>query len=724
MMKTSSEPGIPFPLTIGQRLLAMVVIFILALGAILAFTHTAVKTLELDMVVMDVAGRQRMMIQRHLNEMMLASHGIQTERQRTQTALLDSVEALQYGGTVVVNLDTDERRSIPAAPTDRIRALLEEQRSLLERFFANTRTLLEDPMHAPSSDSFALLNRLQRDLQQNADAVFKSFGTHSRHNIMNLLRNEPIIGVLVVILSLILARQVMATSRRLEREIEQRKKAEDERNRFFALSPDLFCIIGFDGRFKVLNPAWERDLGYSLAELQEHAMTTFVHDEDRSALVAELEALKRGRINAQFENRFMGKDGSVNWLLWNTTASQRDRVLYATARNMNERKSYEEELALRDRSMNSATSGILIADARQPDMPTVYCNAAFEKITGYATEEVLGRNCRFLQGTDHQQPGLAAIRQAIQQGTEAKAELRNYRKDGSLFWNEFYIAPVKDQAGCLTHFIGIQTDVTQRKNQEAELAHKTRALAQSNAELQQFAYVASHDLQEPLRMVASYTQLLEKRYHGKLDKDADEFIGYAVDGANRMQRLIRDLLEYSRVGSESRATETTDCHLVLQQVMRNLSEAIKEHQAEVTHDPLPTVQANPTHLTQVFQNLIGNALKFKRGDSAQIHVGSKAFPDHWEFSVRDNGIGIPTEQLDRIFAIFQRLHSRHAYPGTGIGLAICKRIVEKHGGNIWVESEIGKGSIFSFTVPRAFMTPVPDVSRIDQDPRNSAGERT
>lgn len=593
-MNGSSRPRMPSPLTIGQRLLAMVIIFMLALGAILVFTYAAVKTLEFDVVVLDVAGRQRMMIQRHLNEMLLASHGIQADFQRTQQLLLNSVDALQNGGDVIVNLYTNERHSIPAAPTGRIRNLLEQQRSLLEHFFAKTKALLlENPEHFPSAESYALLNQLQHELVQNADTVFKLFSDHSRQNILNLLRSEPAVGFLVIILSMILARQVMATSRRLEREIEQRKQAEEAR------------------------------------------------------------------------------------------------------------KSYEEELALRNRSINSATNGILIVDARQPDMPTVYCNAAFKKITGYDPEEVLGRNCRFLQGTDQQQPGLETIRQAVRQGTEAKAELRNYRKDGSLFWNELYIAPVKDQQGRLTHFIGIQTDVTQRKQQETELVDKTRELAQSNAELQQFAYVASHDLQEPLRMVASYTQLLDKRYRGKLDQDADEFIGYAVDGATRMQGLIRDLLEYSRVGSENKSFEQTDCEVVLEQVRYNLSASIREHQAEVAHDPLPTVQVNPTHLTQVFQNLIGNALKFQADAPAKIHVGARALTDGWEFSVRDNGIGIQIDQLNRIFSIFQRLHGEGEYPGTGIGLAICKRIVEKYGGTIRVESEPGKGSTFYFTL----MTP-------------------
>lgn len=699
MMNALSRLGMTFSWNIGQRLTAMVVIFIFTLCAILAFTLTTIKNFQLDAVVVDIAGRQRMMIQRHFNETMMVSHGVQLDLQKTRDVLLNSLEALKNGGAVIVNLYTGERITIPPAPTTQVRDFLDRQRLLLEQFFIKTETLLLDARgHSPSSESFSSLNQIQDELQRNADEVVKWFSIHSRQKILGLLKSGSLIGILVIILSVVLARQVMSASNRLEQEIEKRKKAEDERNKFFSLSQDLFCIAGLDGQFKMLNPAWEVTLGYSIDELHNQPFMKFVHPDDRISTINELEELRKGHPSSHFENRYIGKDGSYIWLLWNATPSPGADLIYATARNITEQKLYEEELALRDRSINSATNGILIADARQPDMPIVYCNEAFEKITGYAKEDVLGQNCRFLQGQDRNQPGLLEIRRALREGIEARAELRNYRKDGTLFWNEFYIAPVKDIRGTVTHFIGVQIDITRRKNRESDLARLTEELARSNAELQQFAYVASHDLQEPLRMVASYTQLLAKRYKGKLDEDADAFIGYAVDGANRMQQLIRDLLEYSRVGSETQAFEKTDCDQVFQHVMSNLSASIQEHQTEMTQDVLPMVQAHPTLLTQVFQNLIGNALKFQGDSRPKIHVGARALTDGWEFSIRDNGIGIAPDQRDRIFTIFQRLHSRSEYPGTGMGLAICKKIVEIHGGKIWVESEPGKGSTFYFTI--------------------------
>jgi signal transduction histidine kinase len=245
----------------------------------------------------------------------------------------------------------------------------------------------------------------------------------------------------------------------------------------------------------------------------------------------------------------------------------------------------------------------------------------------------------------------------------------------------------------------LQREVAERQRAEKELAEKTIELQRSNAELRQFAYVASHDLQEPLRMVTSYTQLLAKRYQDKLDRDASEFIGFAVEGVNRMQLLIRDLLEYSRTGTRGKVLAMTDCNGVLDATLKNLQAVIEESHARITRDPLPVVMADEIQLGQLFQNLIMNAIKYQDRKPPEIHVGCKQEENRWLFWVRDNGIGIDPAYAERIFVIFQRLHSRQEYPGTGIGLAICKKIVERHGGKIWVKSELGKGSTFYFTIP-------------------------
>lgn len=283
---------------------------------------------------------------------------------------------------------------------------------------------------------------------------------------------------------------------------------------------------------------------------------------------------------------------------------------------------------------------------------------------------------------------------------EGIIEYRVYDSEGKLHDLEGHMKVIKwaDKREVL---LTINMDVTERKNATRELSRYAQELKRSNEELQQFAYVASHDLQEPLRMVTSYMQLLQQRYKEQLDPDAQEFISYAVDGASRMKALIQDLLTYSRVETAAREFSTVDMNEVVKTVQRHLRFTLEETKTAITFDEMPKIRADEQQITQLFQNLISNAIKFRSDQDPHIHIGVKKEGRFWQFCVQDNGIGIDQQYYQRIFIIFQRLHNRSKYPGTGIGLAICKKVVERHGGNIWVESTPGQGTTFFFTLPAA-----------------------
>jgi PAS domain S-box-containing protein len=324
----------------------------------------------------------------------------------------------------------------------------------------------------------------------------------------------------------------------------------------------------------------------------------------------------------------------------------------------------------------------------------VLVNRETERLFGYSRNELLGQPIELLvpPRPRERRPGVRnaffAHPQPLAMG--AGRDLYGIRKDGTEMPVEIGLNPMETDAGLFV--LACVVDITDHERTETELRR-------SNNELERFAYVVSHDLQEPLRMVGSYVQLLGKRYKGKLDADADEFIGYALDGALRMQRLIEELLAYARVGTRGVAFVPTDANAVLATALGSLKLAVDESRASVTHDPLPTVQGDPGQLKHVFLNLIANALKFRGSEPPRVHISATRCDSAWRFSVRDNGIGIAPESFERIFVIFQRLHGPPDYPGTGIGLAIARKIVERHGGRIWVESEPGRGATFLFTLP-------------------------
>jgi PAS domain S-box-containing protein len=332
----------------------------------------------------------------------------------------------------------------------------------------------------------------------------------------------------------------------------------------------------------------------------------------------------------------------------------------------------------------------------------VLLNLQAETQFGYRRDELLGQKVKNIIPEGFAEriiaDGTRSAAEALAQQIGAGIELVGRRKDGSEFPIEIMLSPLESAEGTLV--TAAIRDITERKESDEHLAKTVEELKRSNDDLQQFAYVSSHDLQEPLRMVSSYTQLLAKRYKGRLDSDADEFITFAVDGCNRMQGLIQDLLAYSRAGTNERKLREVPSENALQKALINLRAAIKQSGAVVTHDALPAVTTDETQLTQVFQNLVGNAIKYRRAEEPRVHVSAARNDcNEWTFSVRDNGLGIDSQYFERIFVLFQRLHGRDEFEGTGIGLAVCKRIVERMGGKIWVESQPEKGSTFYFALP-------------------------
>jgi PAS domain S-box-containing protein len=324
-----------------------------------------------------------------------------------------------------------------------------------------------------------------------------------------------------------------------------------------------------------------------------------------------------------------------------------------------------------------------------------------ERLTGYRADEILGRPVTAFYTVEDIASGLAEreLETAAVQG-RFETEGWRVRKDGSTFWASVVLSPIRDATGAVRGYVKITRDLTERKLADAALAERTRELEISNRDLLEFASVASHDLQEPLRKVASFCQLLARQYQGQLDEEADEYIGFVVDGAIRMQQLINDLLALARVGRSGAKRTGVDCGKVMQQVRMELAPVIEQAGADlVAAVDLPVVCAHQGLIAELFSNLVANAIKFRRDEPPRIEVWATREAGEWRFAVADNGIGIEAQYADRVFAVFERLHSRSEYPGTGIGLALCRKIVELHRGRIWFESEPGAGTTFYWTMP-------------------------
>ncbi|MGI8906141.1 MAG: PAS domain S-box protein [Candidatus Sumerlaeaceae bacterium] len=487
------------------------------------------------------------------------------------------------------------------------------------------------------------------------------------------------------------------------------KEAEARYRGLLEAAPDAMVVVNQVGEIVLLNVQAEKQFGYSRDELLGQKVTNIIPDGFAERLIADdlrsaADALAQ-QIGTGIELSGQRKDGSefpIEIML--SPLESADGILVTAAiRDISVRTAAEKHLA----QMESRYRGLLEA---APDAMVVVnqggeivlLNVQAEKQFGYSRDELLGQKVTNIIPDGFAERLIAdALRSeedALSQQIGTGIELNGHRRDGTEFPIEIMLSPLKSDDETVLVTAAIR-NITARKQTEAELLQKVAELNRSNEELGQFAYIASHDLQEPLRMVASYTQLLSRRYSGKLDAEADEFIAYAVDGASRMQRLIQDLLAFSRVGTKGKTIIETSSEDALLRALRNLSSAIGESNAVVTHDPLPSVMADATQLTQLFQNLVGNAVKYQNPGMPEVHVSAvRDESDRWSFSVKDNGLGIDPQYFEKIFGMFQRLHKRNEFAGTGIGLAICKKIVERHGGTISVESSPGDGATFRFAL--------------------------
>ncbi len=502
--------------------------------------------------------------------------------------------------------------------------------------------------------------------------------------------------------------ELMATTHELQvvnRELEEREISLRETGKYLESLIDSASapIIVWDPELRInrFNRAAELLTGRSFSSMIGKTVDViFPPDQREEIMASRIQPTLKGEQWEGVEIPVQDDRGGVKTALWNSATvrgSQGEVIsIIAQGQDITERKRVEmevKEMAEKYSSLfNSTSDGIWIQDLTGK---IVEINDAYCEMSGYTSEDLLGKPFTLLEAAESEAEALAHMQTIIEKGHE-RFESRHRCKDGSIFDVDLTALYLPRKEGRIAVFC---RDVTSLRRSNEELRKYAQQLKNSNEDLERFAYIASHDLQEPLRNVVSFSQLLSRRYEGKLDPDADEFIGYIVEGGKRMQALVNDLLEYSRVSTRATPFQPTDSEGVVDRVMQNLFFAIQESNSTIETTPLPKVNADPGQLGMVFQNLIANAIKFHREEPPYIHISAEKSGSMWRFAVRDNGIGIDPAFNDRIFEIFQRLHTRDKYPGTGVGLAIVKKIIERHGGDIWVESELGKGSTFYFTLP-------------------------
>jgi PAS domain S-box-containing protein len=493
------------------------------------------------------------------------------------------------------------------------------------------------------------------------------------------------------------------------RNITEQKKTEEklkEYQYFFNNSHDLIAITN-ETHFEIINPNFQRVLGYSEKELLDEPFLNFIHPDDIDATIYELKKLNAGAETNNFTNRYRKKNGDYLLFEWNVSPDPITGKLYASARDITDRNKAEEELKNSEHFLNSILENIpamiFVKDAK--DLRFVRFNKAGEELLGYSKADLIGKNdYNFFPKTEADfftSKDRAVLESGKLLAIDEEPIHTKYKGDRIL---ETKKIPILDSNGHPLYLLGISNDITDLKKLLTEREQKSKELANTNKELEQFVYVASHDLQEPLRTISNFVGVLEKKYSGITDKETIQYLQFIVDAAARMRNLIKDLLDLSRIGRNATFT-IVDCNEVFREVIANLEASIKESNAKVTSATLPILKGNTGELKQLFQNLISNAIKFRKKDAIpEINITVEDKDAEYLFAIKDNGIGIEEQSINKLFVIFQRLNTASEYPGTGIGLATCKKIVALHNGRIWVESKFGAGSTFYFTLPKEKLT--------------------
>ncbi len=498
--------------------------------------------------------------------------------------------------------------------------------------------------------------------------------------------------------------QVRKTELEMQNEelIKSRGELEASRVQYFNLydlAPVGYFTLSEQGLILEADLTAVNIMGVARGALVEQLLARFILKEDKDIFYRHRNQLFETGTPQVCELRMLRTDRAPFWVRLEATAAQDADgapVCRSIMSDITERKREEENVKRLAIIVRDSNDAIMIQDF---EGRITAWNHGAELMYGYGEEEALQMNIERLTPPNREAERKEFTRRLREGETITSLETQRVTRDNRILDIWLTVTKLVDDTGKPIGIASTERDITERKQAEKALQESLEDLKRSNAELEQYAYIASHDLQEPLRMVSSFTQLLERRYKGKLDKDGEDFINFAVDGANRMQRLINDLLDYSRLTTRGKKFERVDVGSIVGQVFTNLQQRIEESHAIITQDDLPIIEADESQMVQLFQNLIQNALKFRKNTPPRVHISVNKGEAYYVFAVSDNGMGIDSQYADRIFQVFQRLNPSRDYPGTGIGLAICKRIVERHRGKIWFESEVGSGSKFFFTIP-------------------------